>query len=1133
MNKSVYHMKKHVSMFLTAAVCLTVFSCAKSETPEDNTVSGGASEQVEPSVPEEVPEGYVRVCLNAGTESAKTTIANGSGDARIVSWAAGDQIKVLYAGGSTQTTAQTAGTSSELVFDVPEATSTVYLAYPKAAASSLSGSTLSVTIPAEQDGSFANANYSIASAAVTDASIQFYNASALIKIVLTDAALTKAVITGANGEALAGTVPFTFGASGVTPGAASATSTQLTVNFNGVGTYYVATLPGVSMPDGFSVKFYRGDEPAGGWQSSSSLSIARAAIASLGQLDKAACNRYVTVSGAGSKSGLSWENAWGRNELKAFLTNSASYTAEDLALMNGITVRMAAGTYVIPDTAGELPEIDFSSVTTNVLTFRFAGGYPAAGGDTANPSANVTSLSGGELGAVLYAHKPINLSFEGLTFTKSRTTSGGRGALTFVNKGNLALNNCIFTDNANTATCGALDISDGCQFAISNCTFNANTATYAGAVNVDTYGEVTTTGVFSNCAFSNNSLTLNNGNGGAFKVTAGNVTVNQCRFIDNTTISEGETSTHGGAVWLDGGTAVFNECTFLGNTSRWGGAVYSKNSGNGTFNDCIFGGSAAGEGNSSPLASGGVAALDGGHLTFNRCSVTGNSASDRGGVFFVSAASGVLDIDGGSYTNNSAAFGGVAYAQSTSVVNASNASFTDNSSSNYGGVFAINVNATVNLSGNTVSGNASGQGGAIFLYGSGTKSVSVPKLNILAGNTFSNNHATSGGVIRARQEPVAATTDEQTGNECKANISITGANTFTGNYATGGYGGCLDLRSSGTVSISGATFEGNYTDKLQSYCKGGAINISDGGMETGDFTLSQCVFRGNHTKNQNTNASSSDDGGALNIGGNGSNWTLSVKIDKCAFYDNWANKGGAINFLAAKTTTYMNDCVFSGNYIGYRYGSTIVLAAGTLCMNHCSFADNTYSTTGSNQQCAWVNVKPAKLVMSNCTLIGTTRKNGNVSAGDKACLLRFDGIANTHYLINNIIASNQSACFGIWADNSPVINATSNKVSSKSLASSVTYNTAGTEGQGFSGNSSSFESLAWTGGSSWNDSYWAWNGTLSGGDNTNKASLADVKSAIQTADSDFYAWLNGLGALDKDGRGHARAATTWPGAYQN
>ena len=114
-------------------------------------------------------------------------------------------------------------------------------------------------------------------------------------------------------------VPFTFGESSVTPGAASSTSTQLTVNFSGAKTYYVATLPGLSLKNGFSVKFYRGDEPAGGWKTTSATTIARAKIASLGQLDKAACFRYVTVSGAGTKSGRSWANAWGRDELKAFL----------------------------------------------------------------------------------------------------------------------------------------------------------------------------------------------------------------------------------------------------------------------------------------------------------------------------------------------------------------------------------------------------------------------------------------------------------------------------------------------------------------------------------------------------------------------------------------------------------------------------------------------------------------------------------------------------------------------------------------------------------------------------------------------------------------------------------------------
>ncbi|MBQ9596626.1 MAG: hypothetical protein IJR34_00035 [Bacteroidales bacterium] len=1116
---------------MTAMAALLALSCAKTEAPETAESAAGQPDapQVEPDVPEVVPEGYVRVSLSAGAEQCKTTIADGEGSARIVSWEAGDEIKVLYAGGSRTAHAQQAGTQTSLIFDVPEAVETVYLGYPAAAGLSLSGSALSVTIPAEQAGAFADANFAIASAATTDNAVQFYNASSMFKLVVTDATLTRAVITGNNGEALAGTLPFTFSGSGITPGTAASTSTSLSVSLSGAKTYYVAALPGLNLTNGATVQFYRGETPAGAFKLGTALSVARAQIASWGEVDKVACNRYVTVNGAGSKNGRSWENAWGKAELKAFLTNSASYTADELALMNGITVRIAAGTYVLPDSASDKAVMNYSDVTETALRFAFVGGYPAAGGASANPSTNVTALSGGDLSTILRVNGTTHLSFEGLTFCHGSSSVGGYGALTVANTGSLVLTDCIFSDNVNTATCGALDVTDGCQFAINGCTFRDNAATHAGAFNMDS-NENITSGTITNCLFSDNALN-NNGNGGALKVTSGNVTVTDCQFLNNTTLFEGESGTHGGAVWLDGGQATFNSCTFKGNSSRWGGAVYSKNYGNGTFNDCIFGGS--GEGNAA-LAGGGAVAMDGGRLAFNRCSASGNSSGDRGGVFFVSASGGVLDLDGGVWSGNTAPYGGVAHVQSTSVFNASDATFSGNEAGNFGGVFSINATGTVNLTSSVVSDNTAGAaGGAFFLYGNGTKSVVTPKLNILGGCTVSGNHATSGGALRARQEPVVATTDEEQGNETKADITITGDNTFSGNYATGGYGGCLDIRTSGKVIISGATFTDNYTDKLASYCKGGAINVSDGGMQTGDFTLSQCVFRGNHTKNQNTNSNSSDDGGAVNIGGNGTNWKLSVKMDKCAFYDNWANKGGALNILAASTVAYLNDCVFSGNYIGYRYGATIQATNASLLMNNCSFADNTYSTTGSNQQCAWVNVKPAKLVMSNCTLIGTTRKNGNVSAGDKACLLRFDGIANTHYLINNIIASNQSACFGIWADNSPVINATSNKVSTKSLGSSVTYNTAGTESDGFTGNSSCFGSLAWTGGSSWNDSYWAWNGTLSGGDNTGKASLADVKSAIQSADSGFYTWLDGLGALDKDGRNQARATTTWPGAYQN
>ncbi|MBO7510191.1 MAG: right-handed parallel beta-helix repeat-containing protein, partial [Bacteroidales bacterium] len=655
-------MKKHTFLFLTAALSLAVFSCAKTEALEDSSsISGGSSEQqqVEPSVPEEVPEGYIRVRLNAGTESAKTTISEGEGSARIVNWAAGDEIKVWYAGGSSETVAETAGKYSQMIFDVPEATETVYLVYPKAASSSLSESTLSVTIPAEQDGTFATANYSIARANVSGGSAQFYNASALLQIVLTDATLTKAVITGANGEALAGTVPFTFGESGVTPGVASSTSTQLTVNFSGAKTYYVATLPGLSLSNGFSVKFYRGDAPAGGWKTTAATTIARAKIASLGELDKAACFRYVTVSGAGTKSGRSWANAWGRDELKAFLVNTSSaYTAGDLALMDGVTFLMGAGTYVIPDSSGEYPTMNYSAVTTKQLTFHFVGGYPAAGGSTATPATNVTALSGGEKGAVLWITRNYHVSFDGFTITKSRTSGGGEGAMRHTAAGSLALRNCIFTDNVNTATCGALGISGGCTFTINSCTFDSNSGGNGGAFNPSSNGTVT------NCTFSNNQTTATTGYGGAIKLEYGTVAFSECTFTGNHTALTGDgVNTCGGCMWItSGANASFEDCVFKGNqSSNVGGVLHSNGTAPTiTFEDCTFGGPNSGDGNTAN--GGGVASLSAGYLTFTNCTFQGNSVGDWGGAImtWASPSVGSLTINGtnGSYKSNSAEGGG-------------------------------------------------------------------------------------------------------------------------------------------------------------------------------------------------------------------------------------------------------------------------------------------------------------------------------------------------------------------------------------------------------------------------------------------------------------------------------------------
>jgi hypothetical protein len=55
---------------------------------------------------------------------------------------------------------------------------------------------------------------------------------------------------------------------------------------------------------------------------------------------------------------------------------------------------------------------------------------------------------------------------------------------------------------------------------------------------------------------------------------------------------------------------------------------------------------------------------------------------------------------------------------------------------------------------------------------------------------------------------------------------------------------------------------------------------------------------------------------------------------------------------------------------------------------------------------------------------------------------------------------------------------------------------------------------------------------MTGTNSTMLAPTADVNSAIQTADSDFHSWLQGVGALGVDINGKSRGTTSYPGCYQ-
>ena len=146
-------------------------------------------------------------------------------------------------------------------------------------------------------------------------------------------------------------------------------------------------------------------------------------------------------------------------------------------------------------------------------------------------------------------------------------------------------------------------------------------------------------------------------------------------------------------------------------------------------------------------------------------------------------------------------------------------------------------------------------------------------------------------------------------------------------------------------------------------------------------------------------------------------------------------------------------------------------------------------------------------------------------------LFRFDRATGSPKFINDIIASTSANynCTSIHAHaGSASISAEYCKLCSFTISISLTET-----GSDYLGTYSYFEGLqAVSPSESQKHFYWSWNGTLSGSSNTNMAKLADVNTAIQTADADFYSWLQSVGGDVNDALGNARGTETWPGAYQ-
>lgn len=1144
-------MKKTIIRFfaISAMISLVAVACSKAETdvPADNKDNTENPADVEN--PENQPsEGFT---LTASLEEAivtRTSLgdADGAGN-RAVTWSGGDAIKVIYNGGDKVVGASNIdGADAQFVIgDVAGfAGDAIYMHYPSDASASQSEGVLSITIPSEQDGNFANHSYLVAKASTSENYAKFFNACAMFRIDVADADIKKAEITGNDGEALAGTVGYRWdGANNEEPTVtgASSTSTSITVTFNGAGTYYVAALPGLNLTTGVTVKFYKEgatpgtyDVPAGGNATSSALAVARAQIASFGST-ASICHRYVSTTADGSRNGRSADAAWNVDQLVGFLSgkwNGADVDAAKLAAMNGLTIDIAAGEYTMPNA-----DINLGSTFTQLNIVGESGATFAGNGSVPILHQNRTTRAG------------TTVSFDNITFTGGRR-SGDHGGAFYFSYGTVKFKDCSFTNNqtlSNDRYGGVLHFYNTADGVFEDCSFTGNsaagTSSNGGVLNVQNTHHLT----FIRCSFYNNTTTQY---GGVANVSGSGSVIRfeDCDFGDGTDGNRNSANSYGGVFHIEKVNSLdIVNCRFNNNTASSGGAIFTPSTS--TFEadavhikGCRFIGH-------STSSHGGVARIEGGTLNFEKnedtpCTFTGNSASN-GGVFYM--LDGGINDNGSVYKQNHGTWGGAitaggGTAEFTSCVFGTDGTPADKNYAAYGsgdkengydagggGVFNQNGgNATFikcAFYGNEAQGR---QGGAIRRATEGDSSNTLTiKGCTFKGNMCSNN-STKGGSYWAGGGAIFFQKGTLNIQESDDHVPTT----FESNYSC--YrGGAVCVDGDATATISQSDFNGNYTtgeNKMQ--LAGGAIHVTG----TADANLTDCIFNGNYS------SSTGYGGGAVAMGNAAAAGSI-IKMNKCLFKDNYGNCGGALINYGKNTKIYLNSCAFTGNHISGTYGVVIQLYNDksevlnypcTLCMNNCSFADNQYTASGNGQQSSWINMKGlSKVVMSNCSLIGRTRNSSGTADSYNPNLLRFDGaLSSGNYLINNIIAMTPTSGTFYSSDmQSSPVTGYFNKMSTVLNGSNYTPGTG--SASDFRGTNTYFGDLGsdMTEGAAAKDCYWSWNGTLATGSNLDKAALADVNSTINTADSGFYNWLDSIGALTTDCRGKDRGDTTWPGAY--
>ncbi|MBE7505014.1 MAG: hypothetical protein HS101_01880 [Planctomycetia bacterium] len=435
----------------------------------------------------------------------------------------------------------------------------------------------------------------------------------------------------------------------------------------------------------------------------------------------------------------------------------------------------------VVDAGGGMVNLAFSS--PNVLTCTFANNTAERGGGMGNLEDSAPLISGctflsneaASFGGGMYSilSSPIvtdtnfemnvaedsggvmnwesSVIFDTCTFGPGNTSLFAAGGVHNAYSDGTFLS-CEFTANESTYAGGMRNFASA--LTISLCDFNLNLATAIGGSGGAVGNELDPAPLFDQCTFSANTadyagamdnfacapelvdceFTLNdadNGGGAVGNFLDSQASLVRCQFFSNT-------AGFGGAVYcLDVTDVAFTGCEFFNNSANDAGAMYFYNAGS-LVDGCRFEGNTAGV---IPSGLGGaIGAVVGSNPVIRRCTFIDNSAGGSGGAIWLDSSPAIL---ASSYLlGNFSDWSGGAIENIASDSLIAGCVFSGNTATNsHGGAVTIAGAVSPTLANDSFSGNHAGfAGGALALDAANPTSVSNC---LLWGNTDPNGSAQS------------------------------------------------------------------------------------------------------------------------------------------------------------------------------------------------------------------------------------------------------------------------------------------------------------------------------------------------------------------------------------------------------